>query len=97
MDHALTVWLMTSCHADLDVAAGPSWRERAACAGMDEAVFFPSKGEPGTTAKQVCQACPVAGDCLEFALEFEADTVNRFGVWGGMSPGERVRLSRQAA
>lgn len=39
-------------------------------------------------AKAGCEACPVKMLCLEFALINEEE----FGIWGGMTPGERVRF-----
>lgn len=39
-------------------------------------------------AKAGCEACPVKLLCLEFALINEEE----FGIWGGMTPGERVKF-----
>jgi WhiB family redox-sensing transcriptional regulator len=39
-------------------------------------------------AKTVCARCEVAGECLAFALA----AWQPYGVWGGTSPEERVRL-----
>lgn len=73
-----------------------AWRARAACRGMDTAIFFPDIQGPGAptnaavaAARAVCDRCPVRDECLRFAL------VNRErdGVWGGTSPSER-RLRR---
>lgn len=72
-----------------------NWREQAACAGMDTEEFFPL-GSSGPAraqtnqAKQVCAECPVAQQCLEFALSNAID----YGVFGGMSADERRRLGR---
>jgi WhiB family transcriptional regulator, redox-sensing transcriptional regulator len=69
------------------------WRHRAACRSEDPELFFPI----GTTelaldqlasAKSVCRRCPVAGECLAWAL----DTDQRHGVWGGLSEVERHEL-----
>jgi hypothetical protein len=61
------------------------WRERAACRSTDLDVFFPERGEPAGLARQVCAACPVCQQCLEYALS------NRIthGVWGGLTERER--------
>jgi WhiB family redox-sensing transcriptional regulator len=67
-----------------------NWRDRAACRTEDPELFF-SVGTTGpaldqlTEAKSVCQRCPVAGECLAWAL----DTDQRAGVWGGLSEDER--------
>jgi Transcription factor WhiB len=36
-------------------------------------------------ASSVCRSCPVAAECLAYALAAD----ERFGVWGGMTPEER--------
>ena len=69
------------------------WRHRAACRGEDPELFFPV-GDTGPALRQlaearsVCRRCPVAGDCLGWAL----DTGQRHGVWGGLSEHERDQL-----
>lgn len=71
------------------------WRSKAACRDEDPELFFPI-GDTGPAlvqieeAKQVCRTCPVAVECLEWALE----TAQEAGVWGGTSEDER-RLMRK--
>jgi len=72
-----------------------SWRQRAACKGMDTSVFYPGDRERGPTlarrerrAKQICEHCPVIRNCLKWAL----DAREPFGVWGGTSAKERTRI-----
>ena len=67
-----------------------AWLEDALCLGTDPEVFFPGLGDSNHDAKRVCGACPVAAECLAFAL---AGNVGH-GVWGGMSAAERYRLRR---
>jgi len=43
------------------------------------------KLERETKAKEVCSTCPLIKPCRTFALRKEED----YGVWGGMTPGER--------
>jgi len=71
------------------------WRDRASCRDTSPELFFPI----GTTglaldqidaAKQVCDDCPVTGQCLEFALA----TNHEAGVWGGTPEDERRRLRK---
>lgn len=38
--------------------------------------------------KSVCNRCDVREECLEYAMEND----ERFGIWGGMTARERVRL-----
>lgn len=67
------------------------WVSRAACRGMDTALFFPAQGRGvAGVVVAVCEGCPVRSECLEHALEHE-----HFGVWGGMSGKQRSRLRRQ--
>lgn len=68
-----------------------TWRQRAACRGIDPAVFYPASDEEAQPAKAICAQCPVRQPCLEYAL------VNRErdGVWGGATERERRRMVRQ--
>ena len=85
---ALT-WIRTH---DWDADA---WRNRAACRDTSPELFFPI-GTTGVAldqidaAKRVCGQCPVAGECLEFALA----TNQEAGVWGGLTEEERRRLRK---
>jgi WhiB family redox-sensing transcriptional regulator len=66
------------------------WNGRGLCVGEDPEVFFPSHGEPGTDAREICAACPVRGDCLNYATE-----ADEFGIWGGLDQQERRNLKRR--
>lgn len=68
-----------------------SWRQRAACRGIDPDVFYPATDEEAAEAKAVCSVCPVRETCLEYALGHR----ERDGVWGGATERERRRLIRQ--
>lgn len=74
------------------------WRHKAACRWEDPELFFPvGMGGPAilqvAQAKSVCHGCPVASDCLDWALKTGQDA----GVWGGMSEDERRALKRRNA
>lgn len=85
---ALT-WIRTH---DWDV---DEWRDRAACRDTSPELFFPI-GTTGVAldqidaAKRVCDSCPVAHECLEFALA----TNQEAGVWGGLTEDERRRVRK---
>ncbi|MEH1123393.1 WhiB family transcriptional regulator [Micromonospora sp. CPCC 206061] len=71
------------------------WQLLGACRGRDSAQFFHPDGERGTTrnkreakAKAVCGACPVRAECAAHALSVREP----YGVWGGFSESERLRL-----
>jgi WhiB family redox-sensing transcriptional regulator len=73
------------------VPAPPEWRQHGACRGIDPDLFYPERGESLEAAKQICAACPVRGECLDFALDLN----EKFGVWGGKSERERRKLRRR--
>jgi len=75
--------------ADHPIPVRADWIGRAACAGVDSALFFPSKGEASDAAKALCAGCSVKTECLTFALEHDCQ-----GVWGGTTQRERARLRR---
>ena len=68
-----------------------SWRQRAACRGVDPDVFYPISDEEAEEAKSICRVCPVREACLEYALANR----ERDGVWGGATERERRRMIRQ--
>lgn len=73
------------------------WRHRAVCRDVDPELFFPV-GNSGPAlaqtadAKAVCASCPVATECLDWALESGQEA----GVWGGLSEDERRARKRSA-
>ncbi|HEV2766798.1 MAG: WhiB family transcriptional regulator [Actinobacteria bacterium] len=68
-----------------------TWRQHAACKGIDPDVFYPHEDEEAEAAKEVCGVCPVRQACLEHALVAR----ERDGVWGGATERERRRIIRQ--
>jgi WhiB family redox-sensing transcriptional regulator len=69
----------------------PTWRQRAACRGVDPDIFYPVSDEEAEDAKAICAQCPVQQACLEWALtNRESD-----GVWGGATERERRRIIRR--
>jgi hypothetical protein len=68
------------------------WFSQAACAGMDQRVFFANgyhSREQVRAAQKVCDSCPVRAQCAAFAIE----TGEKWGVWGGMSQ-QQLRQKR---
>lgn len=57
------------------------------------------RGRPSAaaTAIKLCRGCPIQRDCLEVAMTAEGGTPvsNRFGIFGGMSPAQRLGLHRK--
>ena len=68
-----------------------TWRDQAACRGLDPEIFYPVSDEDSDAAKAVCAQCPVREACLEYALANR----ERDGVWGGATERERRRMIRQ--
>lgn len=66
------------------------WAQHAACLEVDPDLFFPPTGAyvAAADAKRVCASCPVAADCLEYALR----RGESHGIWGGLSRNERAQL-----
>ena len=69
----------------------PVWMKDAACKGQPTSVFFPLKAHsPPPTVRELCAGCPVADQCLVYAV-----TMNeRHGGGGGRLPKERRRVRR---
>ena len=71
-----------------------SWREDAACSGVDSDIFFPASEDDEDAirqAKAICAECPVREACLQYALA----TNQAAGVWGGLDAGDRRRMRRR--
>ena len=69
------------------------WRNLAACRGLDPDLFFAERGDTLTVrnARAVCAGCPVAAECLEYAIAND-ETV---GMWGGLCGDELIREERR--
>jgi WhiB family redox-sensing transcriptional regulator len=71
------------------LAAPGTWVLQAQCVDYDPEGWFPEgKGDDPRPAKEVCAACPVRTDCLQYALDNGLDE----GIWGGMTATERGAL-----
>lgn len=77
------------------------WTILAACRSQDPEIFFPA-GSFGNVvsrsvnaqyevARQICDSCPVVSDCLRAAIARDEP----FGMWGGRTPNERMRIARR--
>ncbi len=73
------------------------WLDRAACGslGLEQIdLFFVSAGKSlSKEAKALCQGCPVRRDCLDHAYSRGITG----GYFGGVSPAQRKKLSREEA
>jgi WhiB family redox-sensing transcriptional regulator len=62
-----------------------NWRAKAACADYPDETFFPHPNDDARLAKRICAECPVAKECLTYALGAREP----WGVWGGLTEQER--------
>jgi hypothetical protein len=61
------------------------WFKKAQCLGQTH-LMFPQHHKDITyiqQARELCNACPVSKQCLEYALEFPAADMH--GVWAGLT------------
>ena len=77
----------------IDLSVTP-WREAAACLDVpDDVTFFPNKEDVASIAKAkaICASCPVADECLTWAIESNQGD----GIWGGHTAKERRTVRRR--
>lgn len=67
----------------------PGWQRDAACRGQGEDAFFGDDRVTRQVAVDVCGACPVRRDCLEYAL---AERIS-VGIWGGLTERQRGAIA----
>lgn len=77
------------------------WRGSALCLGAED-YWFPeessAKGiKQAEHAKSICRQCPVRIQCLDDAMQIEANgsDSHRHGIRGGLNGRERVQLARK--
>jgi len=75
------------------------WDVHARCKkGVDPELFFVIDDDRASAlrdaqeakAKEVCKKCPVSGNCLDYAIEYD----EKYGVWGGATTAERRAAKR---
>ena len=69
----------------------PDWHERGLCRQTDPEIFYPEKGQGGSSlrqARRICARCEVKPECRAYAIEH----AEPYGVWGGTSESERRRI-----
>jgi WhiB family redox-sensing transcriptional regulator len=69
------------------------WRDDAQCREVPPELMWPGDGDNwgARDAKAVCHRCDVRTQCLEWAVEHYENE----GIWGGMTPRERMTIRRQ--
>ena len=73
--------------------SGINWRDSAACKDdptPDRWFVSPRDSRGINAARAVCKHCPVAADCLRYALANPSLT----GIWGMTTEGQRTRMRK---
>lgn len=68
----------------------PREYESPLCAQVDGEIWFPGKSDSAAPAKKICGSCIHKTECAEWGIKHE-----RHGVWGGLSPKDRLLARRQ--
>ncbi|MFN8037896.1 MAG: WhiB family transcriptional regulator [Acidimicrobiales bacterium] len=87
------LWAVLAADADVpDLPTGrPSWHAHAACHGQADVMF--SEGRAGIAkARAICDRCPAKVRCATDAIERD----ERYGIWGGLTPADRLNFKRNA-
>lgn len=82
---------------DISAAVSDQWWAQAACGEVDPELFFVERGRSSAPAKRICAGCPVRLPCLELALSAAGSYADDHGIYGGLTPRERLALRRRPA
>lgn len=63
------------------------WQFEALCTPEDSVMMFSELRSKVAKMKEICSACPVQVQCLNFGMDEE------FGIFGGLTPDERKQLA----
>ena len=72
-------------------APDPAWASRGSCGSHpDPDLWFADESDTPRRhqAETICRACPVAADCLRYALALPA----LHGIWAATTPRQRTKL-----
>lgn len=72
---------------------GIHWSAYGTCQDLGAPSMFPDEKDVAAiaAARNECMLCPVKTVCLAEALR----NGERFGIWGGYTPGERQKMNRR--
>jgi len=64
--------------------------ENPPCQETDPDAFYSEQGDWSgiRQAKDLCKGCPVRLECAEYAIA----AIEPYGVWGGTTPRERIKI-----
>lgn len=87
-------WIIASGPFSAEELASVPWQRRGLCVGQDPRPWFARWDAPSAKSAQViCSSCPVKAQCLAWALLCG----DEYGIWGGLTPLERLALEGQLA
>lgn len=69
------------------------WQDWGLCKDTDPDLWYPPRGDQETTAavaKRICGECPVATECLQYALTIPLE--DDWGIWSGTTRDERKAM-----
>lgn len=79
------------------------WQDDAACRSLPSEWWIEAPTpedhrldwDKAVTAIEICNRCPVQAECLQFALDFEAQMKprERWGISGGLTPVQRAKVA----
>lgn len=80
------------------IADNWNWQQDGLCRTQGQDLFFyddmergPEKDMKIEAAVAICNQCPVAKQCLDFAMS----TDQNYGVWGGQTEEARAKLKKR--
>lgn len=82
---------MATPEPEQSTAARYAWMKHAACINTGPDLFFIERGASSAPAKEVCAACSVTADCLDYALANNEIA----GIYGGLTVKERAKVRRR--
>lgn len=69
------------------------WKDRGACLGEDQEIFFPDSRQSAKAllpvAREICATCPVFDECLDHTLNAPR---NEHGTWAGLDERTRAQI-----
>ncbi len=77
--------------ADIVIAREEPWRDKAACKGLNNEVFYPKQNQPYVLqnhAKKICEQCTVVDECRNDWKQMHP-AMQKHGVWFGTTDKER--------
>lgn len=74
-----------------------TWMAQAICAQVSVEAWYPEQGRQPKESLKICGECPEKRGCLDYVMTLELGTkrCDRWGIWAGMFPQERIDYEPQ--